>query len=199
MIYTILLLGAIGRTGRLVIDEALAQGHQVVVLARQPDTLEPRAGLTVLAGNTTVGTGVQCALVGCSSIISTLNNNRTSDSPFANPVSAASFMTGVMRHVVATIKPQGVRHLAVVSAAGAKSAAAGIPLTLRLTSQLAFEPEVCERVYGTAGYENSRRPFAGLSFARDRLFRDGVAPQLMRTSEAAGGPQALITIAVEAT
>jgi protocatechuate 3,4-dioxygenase beta subunit len=68
----------------------------------------------------------------------------------------------------------------------------------RLTSQLAFEPEVCERVYRTAGYENSRRPFASLSFARDRLFRDGVELQMMRTSEAAGSLQSSITIAVEA-
>ena len=68
----------------------------------------------------------------------------------------------------------------------------------RLTSQLAFEPEVCERVYRTAAYEKSRRPFARLSFARDRLFRDGVDLQMMRTTEAAGGLQASITVAVEA-
>jgi protocatechuate 3,4-dioxygenase beta subunit len=66
----------------------------------------------------------------------------------------------------------------------------------RLTSQLAFEPEVCERVYRTAAYEKSRRPFARVSFERDWIFSDGVEQQLMRTTETAGGLQAQLTVAV---
>jgi uncharacterized protein YbjT (DUF2867 family) len=132
MTHKILLLGATGRTGRHVIDEALAQGHQVVALARRPDVLEPRPGLTVLAGDPAVGADVQRALVGCSSVISTLNNNRVSDSPFAKPVSPAGFMTGVMRHVVAAMKTQGVKRLAVLSAAGAGDSFAAMPWIFRV-------------------------------------------------------------------
>jgi protocatechuate 3,4-dioxygenase beta subunit len=67
----------------------------------------------------------------------------------------------------------------------------------RLTSQLAFEPEVCERVYRSATYAESRQPFAGLNFARDRIFRDGVERQLLRTAEVNGSLQSQITIALD--
>jgi protocatechuate 3,4-dioxygenase beta subunit len=66
----------------------------------------------------------------------------------------------------------------------------------RLTSQLAFEPAVCERVYRTAAYEKSRRPFAGVSLERDWMFSDGVELQMMRTTETANGLQASLTVAV---
>lgn len=132
MNHKILLLGATGRTGRLVIDEALAQGHQVVALARRPDALAPRAGLTVVGGDPASGTDVQRALAGCSAVISTLNNNRASDSPFAKPVSPAGFMTGVMRHVVAAMQVQQVRRLALLSAAGAGDSFADMPWIFRL-------------------------------------------------------------------
>lgn len=68
----------------------------------------------------------------------------------------------------------------------------------RLTSQLAFEPEVCERVYRLNGYAASRAAFSGLSFARDSIFRDGVERQMLRTAEAGAGLQSQITIAVDA-
>ena len=67
----------------------------------------------------------------------------------------------------------------------------------RLTSQLAFEPEVCERVYRGNAYAGSREPFAGLSFARDRIFRDGVDRQMLRTAEVSGVLQSQLTIAVD--
>jgi uncharacterized protein YbjT (DUF2867 family) len=132
MAHNILLLGATGRTGRLVIDEALSQGHQVVALVRRPSALAPRAGLTVVGGDPASGADVQRALAGCNAVISTLNNNRTSDSPFAKPVSPAGFMTGVMRHVVAAMQAQGVRRLAVPSAAGAGDSFSHMPWVFRV-------------------------------------------------------------------
>ncbi len=68
----------------------------------------------------------------------------------------------------------------------------------RLTSQLAFEPEVCERVYRSNAYAASRQSFAGLSFARDRIFRDGVDRQMLRTAEVSSVLQSQqLTIAVD--
>jgi nucleoside-diphosphate-sugar epimerase len=37
----ILIIGATGRTGRLVLDRALEEGDTVTVLARRPEALEP--------------------------------------------------------------------------------------------------------------------------------------------------------------
>ena len=127
----ILLLGATGRTGQLVLDEALSRGHRVVALVRRPNALSQREGLTVIGGDPSVAADVQRALVGCDAVISTLNNNRASDAPWAKPVSPAGFMTGVMRHVVGAMQAQQVRRLALLSAAGAGDSFEHVPWLFR--------------------------------------------------------------------
>jgi uncharacterized protein YbjT (DUF2867 family) len=48
----VLVLGATGPTGRLVVEQALAKGLEVTALARHPDRLAPQAGrLRVVAGD----------------------------------------------------------------------------------------------------------------------------------------------------
>jgi len=50
--HKILRLGAIGHAGRLVIEEALAEGHPVVAPVRRPEALAVQTtGLTVIGGN----------------------------------------------------------------------------------------------------------------------------------------------------
>ncbi len=46
-------LGATGGTGRAFTHQALAAGHQVTALVRDPDRLRPAAGLTILTGDAT--------------------------------------------------------------------------------------------------------------------------------------------------
>lgn len=133
MSHKILLLGATGRTGRLVIEEALAQGHQVVALVRRPEALALQtSGLAVIGGNPSSADDVRRALQGCDAVISTLNNNRASDAPWAKPVSPPGFMSGVMRHVVAAMQAQQVRRLAVLTAAGAGDSFADVPWLFRV-------------------------------------------------------------------
>lgn len=95
----ILLLGATGRTGTLVLKEALARGHSVTALVRSPAALEEaipadhpgRSGLTTVAGSPLSAADVAFALAASSSsspapvdaVITTLNPRRASDSPFA--------------------------------------------------------------------------------------------------------------------
>ncbi|MBK1645818.1 epimerase [Thiocapsa imhoffii] len=47
----IALFGATGGTGRQVLEQALASGHQVRVLLRDPTKLEPAPGLTLVCGD----------------------------------------------------------------------------------------------------------------------------------------------------
>ena len=49
----VLLLGATGRTGKLVLEEALLKGHQVNVLARNSSRIQGSENLTVFEGNVT--------------------------------------------------------------------------------------------------------------------------------------------------
>lgn len=67
---TIALFGATGRTGRHVLDQALIAGHQVRALARRPEVLEPRAGLTVIGGDVTDPVAVGSVIEGADAVVS---------------------------------------------------------------------------------------------------------------------------------
>jgi uncharacterized protein YbjT (DUF2867 family) len=69
----LLVLGATGATGQLVVSQALAAGHHVTALVRSPDKLTARhANLTVITGQATRAADVKDALPGADAVISTL-------------------------------------------------------------------------------------------------------------------------------
>jgi aromatic ring-opening dioxygenase catalytic subunit (LigB family)/uncharacterized protein YbjT (DUF2867 family) len=128
----ILLLGATGRTGQLVLDEALQRGFKVVALVRRPQALkqtDPR--LTVVTGNPSSASDIENAMKGCDAVIGALNNNRMSDAPWAKPVSPPGFMTGAMRNVLAAAHTLGVRRVVLMSAAGAGDSFGDMPWIMR--------------------------------------------------------------------
>ena len=44
-------IGATGRTGRLLLEQALGRGHRVTAFARNPSSLEPTANLEIVVGD----------------------------------------------------------------------------------------------------------------------------------------------------
>ncbi len=67
------ILGASGRTGRLIVEQALAAGHDVRVLVRTPAKLGfTHARLRVVAGDATDAENVQRVAEGCDGVISAL-------------------------------------------------------------------------------------------------------------------------------
>ncbi len=69
----LVVLGATGRTGRLVVEQALAAGHTVTALVRSPQKLTTRnPNLRVVAGEATDAAAVSRALDGADAVISTL-------------------------------------------------------------------------------------------------------------------------------
>ena len=47
----VLVIGATGRTGRIVVDHLLARGHDVTALARQPSAIDERDRLRIVQGD----------------------------------------------------------------------------------------------------------------------------------------------------
>ena len=47
----VVVLGATGTTGQLVIAEALAKSYEVIAFVRRPDTLQERSGLAIIQGS----------------------------------------------------------------------------------------------------------------------------------------------------
>lgn len=115
----ILLLGATGRTGRLVLEYALSQGLKVTALVRRPTAITVQSDqLTVIEGSPLNADDVKKALIGCDAVVSALNNNRTSDNPWAKRLSPSLFMTQSIRTCLAAMKELGMRRIVVLSSVG---------------------------------------------------------------------------------
>lgn len=74
-ITNLVVLGASGRTGRLVVEQALAAGHLVTALVRSPEKLTLRhPKLRVVVGDATDSSALSRALEGAVAVISTLGS-----------------------------------------------------------------------------------------------------------------------------
>lgn len=129
----ILLLGATGRTGHAVLEKALARGLQVHALVRNPGSLSVvHDGLTVFQGTPLDAVDVAKAMEGCDAVVSTLNNNRTSDNPFAKPVSPPTFMADSIRNTLNAMGSNAIKRIVVLSAAGVGDSFSEQPWLFRL-------------------------------------------------------------------
>lgn len=73
----LLILGGAGATGRLLVQQALAEGHSVTVLSRHPDRLSvTHARLKTIAGDVTEEGVIARALAGHDAVYSTLGRGQ---------------------------------------------------------------------------------------------------------------------------
>jgi len=97
----LVVLGATGRTGRLVVEQALAAGHTVTALVRSPEKLSiSHSKLRVVTGQATDASAVSSALVGADAVINTLGGNGSVIADSTRAIVAAARETGVSRVVV---------------------------------------------------------------------------------------------------
>jgi uncharacterized protein YbjT (DUF2867 family) len=97
----LVVLGATGRTGRLVVEQAIASGHTVTALVRSPEMLPAgNSNLRVVTGQATDASAVAQALEGADALISTLGGKPPVISDSTGAIVAAARQTGVRRVVV---------------------------------------------------------------------------------------------------
>ncbi|PTB70034.1 NAD(P)-binding protein [Trichoderma citrinoviride] len=106
----IFISGATGRNGRIVLDNALSRGHSVTVLARNPSSssLPSHPNLTIIQGTPFSEKDVLKALTTPrppTAIITTLNQRRTSESPFAplSPDSPPDLLASTTKTLLAAL------------------------------------------------------------------------------------------------
>ncbi len=114
----ILLLGATGRTGRLVLQKALNQGHQVNCLARNTSRIKAQQGLKIFEGNPTQREDLKKAMFNCDAVISVLNISRNSDIPWASLRTPRDFLSKVMKCIVVVAEQLKVNRITLCSAWG---------------------------------------------------------------------------------
>lgn len=99
----LLILGATGKTGAHVVEQALAQGHEVTVLVRNAAKLSNQAALNIIVGDARSEADVAKALKGQSAVISTISTMKAGDELFirsSEALIAASRKTAVKRVVL---------------------------------------------------------------------------------------------------
>ncbi|MEX8547245.1 MAG: NAD(P)-dependent oxidoreductase [Mucilaginibacter sp.] len=105
------LIGATGFVGKAVLNELLHKGHQVTAIVRNPESLKPQHGLTIVNGDATDVSVLADALKGQEAVISTFNAG------WANPNLYLDFLNG-SKAIQEGVKKSGVKRLLVVGGAG---------------------------------------------------------------------------------
>jgi putative NADH-flavin reductase len=104
--------GATGRTGRPLVELALAAGHEVVALARTPARLDIRhERLRIVQGDATDAAAVERAIDGADAVISAMKTTASQKGARARP------LTRGIQNIIAAMGRQGVHRL-VASAGG---------------------------------------------------------------------------------
>lgn len=97
----LVVLGATGGTGRLVVEQALAAGHTVTALVRSPEKLATsQPNVRVVTGSATDPESLERALEGADAVISTLGGGGSVIADSTSAIVAAARQTGVRRVVV---------------------------------------------------------------------------------------------------
>ncbi len=108
----ILMLGATGPTGRLIVESAIKQGHHIVALVRSRTKAADLAGAELVEGDARDETALTRAIAGCDAVISSLG---TPMSPFRE----VTLLSTATKALVGVMKRQGVERLVCITGMGA--------------------------------------------------------------------------------
>ncbi len=128
----ILIIGATGRTGRLVVEETLKQGYDLNVLVRDKNKIPFNSkSIKVYQGTPARRTDLAAAMQGCDLIISALGIARASDAPWSKLITPENFISESMKNVIAEAGQQNLKRLITISAWGVGETKKEIPFWLK--------------------------------------------------------------------
>jgi len=128
----ILILGATGRTGRLIVEEALKQGYDLNILVRDKNKISfSSKSIKVYQGTPARRADLAAAMQGCDVIVSALSIARASDAPWSKLITAKNFISESMKNVIAEAGPQNLKRLITISAWGVGETKKEVPFWLR--------------------------------------------------------------------
>ncbi|MFJ6774604.1 NAD(P)-dependent oxidoreductase [Kitasatospora sp. NPDC091257] len=169
----IAVVGATGRTGRLVVDLALAAGHTVTAVARDPARLPAHTHGSALTARADVGEpgSLHGPLNGQDAVVATLGSTGRG---------ATTVFSDGARELTAAVRDGGLRHLVTMSSAGLDTSR--LPFAQRVVTRL-----VVDRLYREIHHDLARMEavLAGSDTAwtvvRVPMLKDGppsVGPQI---------------------
>jgi nucleoside-diphosphate-sugar epimerase len=124
----ILILGATGRTGKLVLEQSLQRRYTVNVLVRDKSKLlQHDEWLTAFEGSPEDKIALGTAMKGCEAIISALNISRVSDFPWSKLRSAKDFLSVTMKNIIELAPRHNIERIIFTSAWGVGETRKEIP------------------------------------------------------------------------
>ncbi|WDF77092.1 NAD(P)H-binding protein [Mucilaginibacter sp. KACC 22773] len=126
----ILLLGATGKTGKLVIEEALKRGHDIVAIARVPGKLIGY-NIKIIQGTPYEFEIVEKAISGCDAVINLLDVSRNSPNPWSRLISPKDLISHSAGNAIKAMEERGIKRFIALSTIGAGSSWKTAPLILR--------------------------------------------------------------------
>lgn len=124
----LLILGSTGRTGRLLLRQALSRGHEVKVLVRdrhKVGIIDPN--LVVMQGHPGDKACLGKLMDGCDAVISTLNISRYNDFPWTPLRTPKNFLSETMTTLISLAPLNGVERVVFTSAWGVGDTEKDIP------------------------------------------------------------------------
>ena len=115
----VVLYGATGMIGSRILNELIARGHKVTVVARNPAKVSSTANVTVLKGNVLDAESVASTAKGTDAVISAYG---------PGPDVPQALMEESTRALIAGVKKAGVRRFLMVGGAGSLLVAPGVDL-----------------------------------------------------------------------
>ena len=108
----ILVLGATGATGRLIVSKAVAKEYEVIALVRSKAKAADLTGAELLEGDARDPVALARAIAGCDAVVSSLG---TAMSPFRE----VSLLSTATRALVGVMVQQNVHRLVCITGLGA--------------------------------------------------------------------------------
>ena len=141
----LVILGATGKTGRLLVDQAIGRGHEVVAYVRRPDALDDRPGLRVVGGELTDEPALTAALDGADAVLCAIGPTGVTG------LIGADLMQTTLPVISAAMAAAGVRRLILLSAWGVGDTAASAGLVAKVAFRTAVRSLYHDKQLAEAG------------------------------------------------
>ena len=126
----ILILGATGRTGKHIIEEAIKRGHKISAIARNPEKLKDFK-IDITQGTPYDYETVEGAIIGCGAVINTLNVSRKSDNPWASLAAPKDMISKSVSNALKAMEKVGITRFVTLGAIGAGRSWKTTPVILK--------------------------------------------------------------------
>ena len=126
----ILLLGATGRTGIRIVEEAARRGDEISAIARDPGKLSEYQ-IDITRGTPYEEETVETVIAGCDAVINVLNISRKSDNPWASLRSPRDLISQSAHNALTAMEQVGINRFIALSTIGAGRSWQNIPWLLK--------------------------------------------------------------------